>query len=479
MRSIRFSLGVTRLLALTSIWLGSGSSLPNPSPSIERDTTPKDDNNVITRDIAIIGGGASGTYAAIRLREMGQSVVLIEREAQLGGHTDTYYGAGVPIEHGVWVYSNTSEARSFFEHFNIPVQPQIFSTDPAATQRYDFRTGEFVAPPAGNVTDAVMRYVLQLLQYPYLADGWDMPDPVPKDLLLSFGDFIEKYDLGPAVETLTLYVQGYADVLNYPTVYAMKYFNLNVVQGIQTGFLRPVSQDNQATYRAAEAELGNDVLLSSTIVGMDRSDSDSDSDLHTVFVNTPSGPQRIQATKIIITIPPLLENLEAFDLDPRETTIFRRFQRSSYYSTVMHLPGLPAGVQFINEGTDTPYHITPIPGTYVVTPSAVEDVRVAFIGGGDRALPREEVEQLVVENVLALRSAGFPVSEPEILAFADHYPFGLHVSAEEIVGGFYRELYGLQGYRNTFYSGAAFHEHDSGALWRFTERVLQERVLAA
>lgn len=40
---------------------------------------------VLQRDVCIIGGGASGTYAAVRLQQMGKSVALIEKQSRLGG----------------------------------------------------------------------------------------------------------------------------------------------------------------------------------------------------------------------------------------------------------------------------------------------------------------------------------------------------------------------------------------------------------
>ncbi len=40
--------------------------------------------SIVNKDVAILGGGASGTYAAVRLREdYGKSVLLIEKEAIL------------------------------------------------------------------------------------------------------------------------------------------------------------------------------------------------------------------------------------------------------------------------------------------------------------------------------------------------------------------------------------------------------------
>ena len=43
--------------------------------------TQYDAQDVIVLDVAVIGGGSSGTYGAVNLYAMGQSVVLIEKEA--------------------------------------------------------------------------------------------------------------------------------------------------------------------------------------------------------------------------------------------------------------------------------------------------------------------------------------------------------------------------------------------------------------
>ena len=41
---------------------------------------------IVNKDVVILGGGASGSYAAVRLREdYGKSVLLIEKEAALVG----------------------------------------------------------------------------------------------------------------------------------------------------------------------------------------------------------------------------------------------------------------------------------------------------------------------------------------------------------------------------------------------------------
>jgi len=63
-------------------------------------------------------------------------------------------------------------------------------------------------------------------------------------------------------------------------------------------------------------------------------------------------------------------------------------------------------------------------------------------------------------------------SDPELAAHPSYTPFELPVPTDAISAGFYAELKDLQGQRHTFYTGAAFHTHDSSLPWRFTESLL-------
>ncbi|RHZ46410.1 amine oxidase, flavin-containing superfamily [Aspergillus thermomutatus] len=460
-----FSIRTTQSL-LANLWLGCAIALPGSSPGL--DGSQIEDASTIVRDVAVIGGGASGTYAAIQLRQMGHSVVVVEKEPLLGGATNTYYDpvSGKYIDYGVLIWQDIPEARDFLAHFNISTTIEQFSNSDSA--RVDLRTGENVPPPQGNVTEAMLRYVDQLLKYPYLSDGWDLPDSVPEDLLLPFGDFVEKYDLAPAVETLTLYAQGLKDWLPYPTVYIMKYFSLGVALGAQNGFLGTADHNNGALYEAAREELGEDALIGSTVAGMDRPANRT----HRILVRTPNGYRLIRAKRTIIAAPPKLENLQNFDLDDTESDVFGQFESSFYYTTVTKLPGLPAGLGFLNRGADTLYNLPPLPGVYTITPTLVPEMYTVFYGGGEKKT-EDEVKESIKDSVLKLSEAGFNTSEPEILAFSNHSPFELFVSSDKIASGFYRNLYALQGHRNTYYAGAAFHAQDSAALWRFVGNLLK------
>jgi heterodisulfide reductase subunit A-like polyferredoxin len=80
---------------LTSLAIGVG---PFGSPANASPTADAPLDIIIIKDVAIIGGGVTGTYAAVRLRkDFKKSVVVVECEDHLGGHTNTYVVPGTNV----------------------------------------------------------------------------------------------------------------------------------------------------------------------------------------------------------------------------------------------------------------------------------------------------------------------------------------------------------------------------------------------
>src|SRR5262245_50148167 len=100
-----------------------------------------DDGRPIIRDVCVIGGGSAGTYAAVRLRDMGKSVVVVERKGRLGGHAETFHdpATGIPVDIGVIVFEPEDLVRQYFARFNVPLVPANFAGGETAFA--DFRTG--------------------------------------------------------------------------------------------------------------------------------------------------------------------------------------------------------------------------------------------------------------------------------------------------------------------------------------------------
>jgi hypothetical protein len=436
--------------------------------------------DIITCDVVIIGGGASGTYSAIRLRDMNQSVVLIEHKDRLGGHTETFTDPTTHAKYdiGVLVWHDIDLVKNFFVRFDVPLTKTTFETPPGVvTDFVDFRTGALIPkfiPP--DPTAAFGAYAAQIAQYPYLEVGFDLPDPVPADLLLPFGDFVAKYNLSAMVNVIFENGQGIGDLLTTPAIYVIKLLGPSTIQAIQTGFLTTEHHDNSELYEKAQAVLSaaNVLLLRSRVIATKRDSNDRYAKL---LVSTPSGPKLIKAKKIMLTIPPTIQNLAHFDLDNTERSLFSQFSTSGYYTALIRNSSIPDSVVVQNIGADTLHNLPILPGIYRINPTGIPGLQNVLYGS-PTSLSSDQVKRDIIESVRRLNKAGtLPTTTPEFPVFSTHSPFEFTVSSSAIQEGFYKKLNALQGRRHMFYNGAAFHTHDSSMLWQFTE-VLLPHVIA-
>ena len=447
-------------------------AVPSSDDSFNTNWKAKD---IITCDVVVIGGGASGTYSTIRLRDMNQSVVLIEQKDRLGGHTETFTDPTTQLKFdiGVRVWHDIDLVKNFFARFDVPLTQASFATPPGVvTDFVDFRTGALVPGfTPSDPTAALGAYAAQIAQYPYLEAGFDLPDPIPADLLLPFGDFVTKYNLAAAVGTISSFNQGIGDLLTTPTIYVIKLFGLSIIQGIQTGFLATERHDNSEIYQKAQAVLStaNVLLLSSHVTATQR---DSNDGYARLLVSTPSGPKLVKAKKIMLTIPPTIQNLAHFDLDNTERSLFSQFSTSGYYTALIRNSGIPDNVILENTGAHTLYNLPPLPGIYGINPTGIPGLHNVLYGS-PTSLPSDQVKRDIIEGLHRLKKAGtLPTTTPEFVVFSSHSPFEFTAPSSAIKGGFYKKLNGLQGRRHMFYNGAAFHTHDSSMLWQFTEALL-------
>ena len=463
---------LTRRQALKTL-AGTGAAAAAAAASLGRATSARaatagSSGELIERDVCVIGGGSAGTYTALRLGDLGHSVVVVEQQNRLGGACQTYTdpATGLTTDIGVEVFPDLPIVRSYFGRFDIPLVTADVSGGQSSYA--DFRTGKIVPGYTPPVPTALGTYAGILQQYPYLAAGYYLPDPVPDALLTPWGEFVAANGLDSIVTLIAEYAQGFNELLDLPTLYILRYFGLEVVGNILAGsFLTTANNDNSALYQAATAFLGNDVLLSTTVVTGRRGD-----DGVQLTAVGPDGLVTIRAGKIVITIPPLPSTLAAFDLDATERGLFSQFRPGYYYTGLVRLPGVPDDTSVQNTGADTPYNLPPLPALYAVSPSTVPGLfNVKF--GSDVPLSNSRVHASIVASIDRLQAAGtIPATTPTFVDYASHSPYELTVSASDIADGFYSSLYGLQGQRSTFWNGATFQAQDSAMIWEFTEALL-------
>ncbi|KKY24086.1 putative amine flavin-containing superfamily [Diplodia seriata] len=474
--------------AIVWLWIGRACALQSSSehedPWMEACQSQNPHLEIITRDVAIIGGGSTGTFAAIKLRDENRTVSVIEQKGRLGGHTETYTDptTGTPIDYGVVVLHDLDIVHEYFNRLSVPLSKVPLSSG-GLTDYFDFTTGTRSNYTPPDPSSALEAYTAQLAKYPYLEEGFDLPENIPEDLLLPFGTFTRKYNLDNVVMTAYQIAQGYGDFLQLPTIYVMKAFGLSLIQEIPTGLLASLRGNNSEIYGRAQAELGSDVHLHSTVLSTSRDHLSRTGHSARILIQTPTGRKLIKAKQLLITIPPTLANLQPFDLDAREHALFSQFRYSSYYTGILNQTGLPANVSIANADTDRPFALPALPAAYGFAATRVPGLTDLKYGSTSN-LSADAVKTNTLATLRRLRDGGdldFEIpsdAQPSFVAFSGHTPFAMRVEAEAIRAGFYRELGALQGRRNVWWTGAAWHTHDSGLLWRFTAKVVDRLVEA-
>lgn len=446
--------------------------------------------DIITRDVAVIGGGSAGTYSAISLKDKGKSVIVIEKKDRIGGHFETYIdpATGTTIDMGVTIFHNISIVRDYFGRFDVPL-----ADAPGFVQsllNYDFRTGKEVplsfTPSAKEISAALVTYAEQLSKYPGLKDGVFLPDPVPEELYRPFGEFVQKYGIQAAVPTMYNYNPGVGDILANPTVEVFRYWTLNFVHSYLNGFLMTAHKNASEIATKAEAELSSSasLLLNSEVAHADRGEDGAGVRL---VVRTPEGKKLVCAKKLLIAIPPKLDFLAPFDLSDNEKTLFGKYIDVGYYVGIVRNTGFPEDNSISNAAPDTEYNFPHLPGAYSFAPGVLPELqRGTYATPQSRKsfpLPDEQVKADILRSVKRLQeeNPGKFVSqgEPEWVDFRSHAPYFLQAPAEDIKEGFYEKLYALQGLRNTYWTGAAFRAEDSSLIWKFTEEIVLPQLLAS
>ena len=435
-------------------------------------------NDIIRRDFVIIGGGASGTYAAITLKDKGNSIILIERKGKLGGHTETYTAPdGTKVDIGVQAWHNDSITRAFFARFDIPLSSFTFAPAPAPLY-VDFCTGKQVRNFSGGVVHA--DYVAQLSKYPYLNDGLKLPYPVPQDLLLPWDEYIQKYHLqDSAWATTAARPAPPGELLGIPAIYVFNALNrFQVEQGEDRRFaFATARQNNGELYEKAQAELGADALLHSTVTAGRRATTRADG--VRLVVITPRGNKLIIAKQAILGIPPVLDNMKTFNLDPHEEGILSKVRGWAFYAGLISNTGLTQDHWYTNAAANAPYHVPNIPDYFWFKPTKIKGQFLYWYSASQpTSQPAIEAGAAATVNRLHAVAGSQGTSEPIFQAFANHTPFHPYVSTSDIANGFYRDMYNLQGYRNTWYIGALFVV-GGNQIWNNTKNLLPDIIAAA
>ncbi|OJJ32699.1 hypothetical protein ASPWEDRAFT_743519 [Aspergillus wentii DTO 134E9] len=430
--------------------------------------------DTITRDVCIIGGGSTGTYAAIQLKDQKQSVVVVEKKDLLGGHTETLYLPNGQVDYGVQGFFNNKITTDYFAKLGIDHEPLLPGS--LKTDNVNFLTGKKVRPPSGllDTITAALQYRSAIQQFSYLEYGvYNLPDPVPEDLLRPFGEFVFKHNLQGALNLIFLFAHGVGNLLEVPTLTVIANFGIPHINALLQGYIRP-KHGAYELFQKATDKLRQDILFQSTVVNATRTTNGVE-----LIVQHADGSRKlIKANKLLLTIPPILSNLDGFDLSDAERSVFQKWEWKSYYAAVLNNTGIPDARNVANLNPNNQ------PGSLPTTPF-IWHLDYPGVSGylthkmvGDANFTVQQAKDLIFSDVHRMGTAGtYETRRPNILAFADHTPTTMAVSPEEVRNGFYKSLYALQGQQSTFYTGLAWCSDYATFLWNYTDSVI-ERMLA-
>jgi hypothetical protein len=456
------------------------------------DETRFSPSQILTRDVAIIGGGASGTYAAVRLHsDLDISVIVIEPKNRLGGHVDTYTvpETNTTLEFGVQSYMRYGPAEDFYARFGIEIIP--FSSRRLTSIPVNIETGERLSgytPPSNNATTEALRTWLQFVeQYEaFFEPGyWNFPAPedIPAELLIPFGEFAKTHNVAAAVPRMAaISGMGAGGIEQMLTIDVVQAFGAELTRELLDGRLFVPVGSNSLLYQRARELLGEDVLLESSIVETERSDAGVK-----LVVKTKGGEVLVKAKQALWTpYPSHDKNLKTFDEDAKEVEVFRDWEASWESVSVLKIPCIPENysIDYLAP-TAVPadwLSIRDYPYTLRLDstgPSGLNLFRALF--SANYSLTPDEMRSTILDGVQRLVTAGTlnhtGSCEVEYRAFSEHSGVMWPTQTPEALeNGFVQKLFALQGYRSTWWTGRSWTGYYTSSVWAFTETVLQRMI---
>lgn len=455
------------------------------------DESEFDAARIIERDVAIIGGGAAGTYAAVRLREdLNTSIIVIEPKNRLGGHVDTYAipETSTTLEYGVQSYMQYGPTVGFFKRFGVEFGP--FTSRRLTTINVDVETGkvlDYTPPTANDTTEALHKWLQFVEKYDSLVEPgfWNFPSPdkIPVELLMPFGEYVREQKIEAAVPRIvSISGVGAGDLQILPTLQVVQAFGLAVTKGVVEGtFIQP-TVSNSLLYQRAYELLKNDVRLGSTIQETERYSTGV-----RIVIQSENDKVKtlIKARKVLWTPYPSQENLKVFDQDNKELQVFEPWVPEWDYVGVASIPCIPenTSIQYLPREVEPSNYLAVRNHPYSLAlgttgPPGLNLFRVML--GANYSVTYEETKAVVTSSIQNLIDVGTlnytGYCEVDIKELSAHHGVLWPREIEALNNGFIQELYSLQGYRSTWWTGRSWCEEYSSNVWTFTDTVL-ERLL--
>ena len=154
-------------------------------------------------EIVVVGGGISGLTAAWKLKRSGHEVLLLEREAKVGGNLRTVRENGYLLEQGPHSWPGFAENVWRLVE-DLGLTSKVISASPESNKRYVYRNGKLHPLPMGPwsfITTPLLSLGAKwrLMQEPFRKSGAQHDESAAEFFTRRFGEEAVRYLAGPFI----------------------------------------------------------------------------------------------------------------------------------------------------------------------------------------------------------------------------------------------------------------------------------------
>lgn len=489
-------------LSLALLLLAAPACRAHGDDDDDNDDDDHHPRNGRTRDLCVIGGGAAGSAAAVYAADRNKNVVVLERQSNLGGQCDTLSFPGGWNEAGVGIYPNTTRANelgcgpwtidmvAYVKRFagQNSLVPTFFTG--LRTFLADYTPGTFLGsapvppPPTPSYLATYARYLaLMSTTYGWMDTLTSTPDPIPAELRVSLDQWIVDNNFTEIYETFvfSLYTAGFGDFDSLTAFDGLLQRGCtSTLYGVPDVWFS-VDGGCQKVYDGIADYLGPDSLrFRTTIEEVVRPRNPTRRNPIIVrgrqtLDNGHTRPFVERCRKLVVTVPPTLDNLSFMDLTYAERHLFRNVSTRFYYTGRVNITGgianPPGDFFLINVNVSDSRRLASFPTANVIFRRFGEGPAVvqAF-----SSVPTtvEAISAVVQQQLDSMTAGGAFASATDLRLWA--HPYNPHWSREAL--GWSPSPYNLwddlQGVRGTIYLGSGRYTPNSMGIINIAEVVL-------
>lgn len=288
--------------------------------------------------IGVVGGGPAGLTAAFRLKSEGfTNVVVLERNSEVGGKTQTIEENGRTYEMGAIMSGPSYEeviklAKEFGENI-VPFakggEPLVLAT-PSGSHESTMSLGKKM-----SLLAAAVEYHFIYNKY---RSAFDQPgmSKVPDELNEPFATWVKKNSSFPSQMQELLshsFVSfGYGHMSEVPAAYVLRYFSPKLLRSFMFGQVHMIENGYQSLWKkvAASVSVKTDFEVEKAI----REDG-------VWSLRSRAGDE--QKFDALIWTAPLEDLAKRADISPSLKDLFSKIRYQNYYSTLVEIEGLSRG----------------------------------------------------------------------------------------------------------------------------------------